>query len=196
MSPDSFAKNMMHTIDDAWRALTNDAPPIAHDLRINCGPRWVRFHSLPQSKRYAGSEQEYGEILSRHNAIISNFAADGEWLHLLTAGYSATLNPERSPTELDTIDPDPEPWRSIRIEQDWYFHVFRSSFRWSIGKANPILRLVADDFVREVVFVAEDGRWVYHPYDGGGDVICPDFETRNDLAIRYSSWLSKHPLGL
>lgn len=191
-----YPKDMMQTIDNAWRALTNDAPPIAHDLRITCGPRWVRFHSLPESKRYAESEQEYCEILKRHDAIVSTFAADGDLLHLLTAGYSATQSPVRSYTELDTLDPNSEPWRSVQIEEAWYYHVFRSTFRWSTGAAHPILRLVADDIVREVVFVAEDGRWAYHPYDGGGDLICPDAETRNELAARYREWLSEHPLGL
>jgi hypothetical protein len=191
-----YPKDMMQTIDNAWRALTNDAPPIAHDLRNTCGPRWVRFHSLPESKRYADSEQEYCEILKRHDVIVSNFAADGDLLHLLTARYSATLSPERSYSELATLDPNAEHWRSVQIEEDWYFHVFRSAFEWRAGAAHPILRLVADDVVREVVFVAEDGRWAYHPYDGGGDLICPDVETRNNLAARYREWLSEHPLGL
>jgi hypothetical protein len=186
----------MQTIDHAWRALANDAPPIAHNLRIACGPRWVRFHSLPEPRRYADSEQEYLEILRRHDAIISSFAADGDLLHLLTAGYSTNACPERSCIELDTLDPNPAPWRSVQLDENWYYHVFRSTFRWWIGAAHSILRLVADDVVREVVFVASDGRWAYHPYDGGGDLICPDTETRDVLAARHVEWVSKHSLGL
>lgn len=182
-------EDMMQTIDNAWRVLTNDAPPIAHDLRITCGPRWVWFHSLPESKRYAESEQEYREILKRHDAIVSTFASDGDLLHLLTAGYSATPSPKRSYTELDTLDPNSEPWRSVRIDEAWYYHVFYSPFRWSTGAAHPIFRLVADEVVREVVFIAEDGRWAYHPYDGGGDLICPDAEIRDELAARFREWL-------
>lgn len=187
---------MMQTIDYAWRVLTNDSPPIAHDLRKSCASRWVRFHSLPDSKRYAESELEYCEILARHNKIIGTFVAEGDLLHLLTAGYSENLSPERSYPELVAIDPNAEPWRSVQIEESWYFHVFHSVIRWSKGIADPILRLVADDVVREVVFVEEAGLWAYHPYDGGGDVICPDVEARNELAIGYSNWLSRHPLGL
>ena len=141
----------------------------------------------------------------RRSGLIGDFLS-----HLLNLGIrrmmfcdlwsslptSATPSPERSYTELDTLDPNAEHWRSVQIEEAWYYHVFRSSFRWSTGASHPILRLVADDIVREVVFVAEDGRWAYHPYDGGGDLICPDVKTRNDLAARYREWLSEHPLGL
>ena len=42
----------------------NDLPPRPGDAR------WVRFHSLPGSKRYAENEAEYACVLSRHNVVI------------------------------------------------------------------------------------------------------------------------------
>ncbi len=38
--------------------------------------------------------------------------------------------------------------------------------------------------------------WLYHPYDGGADVIARSSLERDGLAARYGSWLSDHPQGL
>jgi hypothetical protein len=192
----SYPKEKMLTVDHAWSALTNNAPPIVHELRNVCAPRWVRFHSLPESKRYAESEAEYKEILTRHNTIIASFAVRDDSLHLLTANYDESPDPRRCYPELINLDPTAKPWRSIPVEDGWYFHVFSSSLRWSPGCLDPILRLVADDHVREVVLLGADGTWAYHPYDGGGDLICPNVETRDRLAYNYKGWLSQHPQGL
>ncbi|TQS31246.1 hypothetical protein FLW16_00640 [Microbispora sp. KK1-11] len=41
-----------------------------------------------------------------------------------------------------------------------------------------------------------DLRWLYHPYDGGADVIAPTRTERDALKERHRDWLSAHPLGL
>ena len=39
--------------------------------RGGTGQRWVRFHSLPGSKRYADDEEEYAELMCRHLAVLA-----------------------------------------------------------------------------------------------------------------------------
>lgn len=186
----------MLSIDDAWRQLTDDAPPIAHQLRTFCADRWIRFHSLPESKRYADSESEYVELLGRHNTLISSLCSEGDDLHLVTASYSDSTKPSRSYAELTTLDPAAVPWRSVRIEHQWHYHVYISRVMWSPGCLDSILRLVADDVVREVTLVAGDARWAYHPYDGGSDLICGAPSLRDTVAANFSDWLSQRPDGL
>ena len=41
-----------------------------------------------------------------------------------------------------------------------------------------------------------DLRWVYHPYDGGADVLTTLAPRRDALRARYRDWLSPHPGGL
>ena len=94
-----FLEECMLTTDDAWRNLAGDATPIAHELRHACAARWVRFHSLPDSKRYAGCESEYIELLARHNTIINKFTTSGDVLHLLTANFSDTKEARDLPHE-------------------------------------------------------------------------------------------------
>jgi hypothetical protein len=38
-------------------------------------------------------------------------------------------------------------------------------------------------------------RWLFHPYDGGMDVIAPTTADRDALRDRHRDWLSKHPQG-
>ena len=39
-------------------------------------------------------------------------------------------------------------------------------------------------------------RWLFHPYDGGMDVIAPSVRERDRLAARFHTWLSDRPDGL
>jgi len=39
-------------------------------------------------------------------------------------------------------------------------------------------------------------RWIYHPYDGGMDLILGTTEQRDQLKAEFSDWLSALPSGL
>lgn len=58
-----------------WRARWGGAP-IGCALSARHPDRWVRFHSLPDSKRYAETEQEYEVILDRHHRVLAELGAD------------------------------------------------------------------------------------------------------------------------
>jgi hypothetical protein len=55
-------------ITQATAAAFGDLPPVSHLLRRAILDRWLRVHSLPQSKRYAETDVEYEELIRRHNA--------------------------------------------------------------------------------------------------------------------------------
>jgi hypothetical protein len=50
-----------------WASAWGDCKPISYQLRGCLADQWVRFHSLPESQRYAESEEQYTEILYRHD---------------------------------------------------------------------------------------------------------------------------------
>lgn len=52
-----------------WSHYHGDQPPLAHVLRERAQTPWVRFHALPDSKRYAENEAEQREILRRANVL-------------------------------------------------------------------------------------------------------------------------------
>jgi hypothetical protein len=97
--------------------------------------------------------------------------------------------PDEKPTASDAYDPpescrSPETvavhpnawhWTSVCIDggpgfENW-MHLYVGRTPWSVGRLDPLLRQVADDVIANVL-VADTGLgWLYHPYDGGMDVL-------------------------
>jgi len=46
-----------------------------------------------------------------------------------------------------------------------------------------------------VLIISVEDKFVFHPYDGGADIILPSTETRDSLKRVHSGWLSMHPNG-
>jgi hypothetical protein len=170
---------------------------VAHHLPVVFPERWVRFHSLPASKRYPATEAEYATVLARHNRVLGELARPGETVALLTTGYSETAEPVRSQGELLELDPLALPWRTIAMHQQAdsfpepnFWHVFVSEWCWSPGVFDPLVRLIADDVLGNIMIAALDCRWVLHPYDGGMDLLVEPKAERDSLAGRYAEWLA------
>lgn len=185
-----------------WQQCFPGCEPLAHQLKFTFPDRWLRFYSLPDSKRYPENEEEYVGLLQRFNSVLGELADDGETIVLLTTGYSGTTEPIRSDPELLELDPDARPWRSVAmhlIETSFsdptYWHVFASDRRWRLGLFDSLVRKVADDILVNVMLVAPDCSWLLHPYDGGMDVILESSAARDKLRTRFPQWLSPRADG-
>jgi len=55
--------------------------------------RWVRFHSLPESKRYASDEIERRTILHRHYTVLGELFSGADVL-IMTSKFSFGPQPE------------------------------------------------------------------------------------------------------
>ena len=88
---------------------------------------------------------------------------------------------------MHAVDPD-DP------EVAYDLHVSREQF--TPGVLDELLRYVADDRTSEVLVTGVSLRWLFHPYDGGMDVIAPSVQERDRLAARFGTWLSDRPDGL
>ena len=185
-------------LTELWHARFRDQPLVAHEVRVSAPrTRWVRFHALPESKRYTETPAERAVVLGRPNALLGELLAAGEPAVLLVTGYSTASEPDAPATgapagawhwQSSVIDPDDaEPaWR----------HVFAWAFAWTPGVLDPVLSLVADASIDNVMVLPVDRAALYHPYDGGTDLILPDAATRGALRAKYRHWLSMHPSGL
>jgi hypothetical protein len=185
-----------------WQHQFPGSEPVAHRLRTTFPDRWVRFHSLPESKRYPEREDEYATVLNRHNRVLGELLGQERAVVLLTTGYSETLASASPPPELRLLDPQPRLWRSVPLHEEdgfddpSYWHVFASEWTWQPGLFNPVVRLVADDMIRNVMIVPPDCQWLLHPYDGGMDVLLESTEVRNRFRTAYQNWLSPLASGL
>jgi hypothetical protein len=189
-----------------WDNEYPNSPPLAHWVLEIYRNRWVRFHSLPESKRYAENDDETRIILERHNAVIGGLVQTDSPLVLLTSGWSVDKEPVREHDQrLLEADAESRPWLSVPIhevekEEDdsepRYCHLFMSNWRWRPGVLDEVLRLVADDVISNVMILSTAQKVLYHPYDGGADVVLDSRDHRDRLKERYSEWLSPRPNGM
>jgi hypothetical protein len=187
-----------------WQHKFPGCEPVSYRLRSEFPSRWVRFHSLPESKRYPEDEQEFLTLLSRHNRVLRELIDWYPHCVLLTTGYSDSPDPVRSYDVYNSLDPTARPWRTLAmhelegddLESPNFWHVFSSEWGWKVGQFDAILRLVAVDEIANVMIVASDCSWLLHPYDGGMDVILESTAARDRLKALFTHWLSSHPFGL
>jgi hypothetical protein len=176
--------------------------PVAHWLREVFPNHWVRFHSLPGSKRYPENEDEYRTVIDRQHCVINELLGLGRKLVLLTTEYSQNPSAVHPDVEWVSLNPGAKLWRSVPMHPHDgsidlnYWHVFASEWDWPASPLDQLLRLVADDIVRNVMLVACDCRWVAHPYDGGLDVVMESEAGRNKLRSAHPAWLSARSDGL
>lgn len=183
------------SFSQSWQQSWGRAVPIGPSLRDAYTERWVRFHSLPESKRYAESAEERAELMRRQRRLLTELTkglcpeglvvvAEDWGPHDVATGWSRKLVPTAWP------------WRKVPNEDP----DLGSSFLWvqsgiADTELDALLRAIADDQA-SAILTDPDLSWLFCPYDGGVDVILPDRETRDALRDRHSQWLSDHPSGL
>ncbi|MFF4784575.1 hypothetical protein ACFY3E_25115 [Streptomyces griseorubiginosus] len=162
----------------------------------------MRFHSLPDSKRYPESEEEYAIVLARYNTILDELFARRD-VFVVTMDWSNTpTGPEGYPTPRQTLHPEGIRWwtESEQDDPDPQFHthtrLYADRRRWNSGCLDGLLRAVADEALVEVFVADTELRRIHHPYDGGADVILATPGERDSLRDQHQEWLSRHPAGL
>nr|WP_212763479.1 hypothetical protein [Gordonia araii] len=183
-------------LSHAWERRFPDFPPIGY--RIRGGDRWVRFHSLPGSKRYPESEAEYAELLRRHHAVLETLAERGSPLLAFTFSWSPTSRVRDRERSLKRVAPGGKLWRSFDVEPNddtWMSSVFVSEVVNTPESLDGLLRLVADDGTADVILTTSDLEWLYHPYDGGADVIAESVDRRAALKRQFADWSAPYESG-
>jgi hypothetical protein len=188
---------------DQWAAWYPDAPPIGFLLREAYEHRWLRIHSLPESKRYPKSGWEYAEVVRRHNVVANDVLGVGapcaaliyrgcndRWSDRL--GRVSGLGEEPLP-RVAPLPPE------LHDEDEGIFEVpmciFGVATRWQPGSFDAFISATADNKVRGLLVELRRGQ-VYAPYDGGADLIFATEVERDAAHQRYAAWLSSDPSGL
>lgn len=199
MSPDEFLEH--------WRQIYGE-PLVGHVLRDRFPRRWLRIHSLPESKRYAETDDERREILRRQNAVLSDLIGDDRPCELVFGYYGEE---ERLPADvltalrslgpvflamhtMDAMDVAENPDGTSQAVAG--YPLLKASLTWRPHALDVVLLAVADDVLASPLLVSVERRRIVAPYDGGVDLIVESEELRDELRALYASWLSRHPRGL
>lgn len=201
-------------LGQAWEDAWPNCPPAGHRLVGKDESSWIRFWSLPRGKRYADDEVETEEIISRHLTVLADLCeltqTSREDLRVVTIGWSDSEWPAPRMAgglgatwdgDLICESPPSAYWKAVPYdlsdpEDPTWAHLY-------VGRTevtNPLLRslllLVADDQAAGVTICPPALEWVYHPYDGGGDVIVNQREVRVELRRRHPEWLGTESADL
>lgn len=184
-----------------WNKEYPEAFPINHELKRIYHDRWIRIHSLPESKRYAEAEAEYQIVLDRQNQLIEDLIGEGTEIAISFGLYSDDLTNENYKELTDfgefqkvfTVDLQKE--RPEEYETQMYFDIFVKIEKWKKGGRDEILRAIAVDYIRAMI-ICPSKNCIIAPYDGGVDIIVGSPEKRNKLKLKYQDWVSKRGDGL
>jgi hypothetical protein len=173
-------------LDSLWQR--NWGGPLDADLlRSRFADRWVRFHSLPGSKRYAETVDEAAEVQRRHGAVLADLGPASGLIVLAQDyapgdGFAGWVARELPGARL---------WRTVPEGAE------PATTFWVADALTPELwASIADGRAGSVVIADRDLSWLYHPYDGGADVIAASTAERDRLRAAHPAWLSLRPDGL
>ncbi len=169
--------------------------------------RWFRFHSLPESKRYAEDETEVAELLARQNTVLLDVIGTNDECVLVSGSYAdspliETLKscPALAEFEfqefvrLSKQDFDPEELEPD--EEPVYLTLFYAAHKLKRGSLDEVLLFISNEQIVNFFVVSCERQRIFAPYDGGVDVILKDAKERNEFKAKYKDWLSRHPAGL
>lgn len=166
-----------------WNTLFPETSPAGFLLRQAHQHRWLRIHSLPESKRYANTETEYAELLTRHNAVATHTLGQNSPCYLIE-GYWVEQGMHAGE------------WIANLAKCDEILRFETSNLIWKSGQHDRLLCDIADCKRTNIVFGSRETNCIYAPYDGGADLIFRNEQERDERKQRYIGWLSKHPKGL
>jgi hypothetical protein len=192
---------------EQWRSWYGRAPPLAHLMREPHAERWLRIHSLPQSRRYPDSDSDWDELLARHNTVATELLGDGGPCVLAVARFPSgdTAPPGQlhdvpgapALTALGSVDDTWPGAQALRRHyEDTAVWLYTAALHWRAGAYDALLRAVARDETGPVLLVSSETGRVYAPYDGGADLFFLGPEERHGARERHRAWLSSHPRGL
>jgi hypothetical protein len=169
-----------------WNSLYPETPPINYFFKERFKKRWLRIHSLPQSKRYADTKEEWDILLDRQNTVISDLIGEDAVIKVV----------------INFIGIDNYLFKSFNfinigvftdMERETVFQSFLFETTWQKNTLNPLLIMIAQEEMRAFI-IGDD--CLIAPYDGGMDLIFKDGCTKGVFKEKYNDWLSAREDGL
>lgn len=187
-------------LDKQWHVKYPETDPRAETLKDTFKERWVRFHSLANGKRYPETPEEQKEILSRYNAVISEL--NPNLLVVITCEWTHSSTPAQADIEKHAKQGE-KYWMSFLEDPSetnpdliTYRHLYVNTYPWATGILDDLLIAVSNDEASGVIIAPTNLDWLYHPYDGGADVILYTTSEHDQLKSRHQEWLSRDRSGL
>lgn len=189
-----------------WARHYPNIEPVGYELRRAGARHWVRFHSLPRSKRYPDTSAEWDLLLARQNELASAVLGENQGCWLAQSHWEVTpdddervskdeYNPFRATADFD-LKPAMVTVREPGTEFEQRWEAFAGPAKWSAGRFDRVLREIANETAAPTLWISDATGSVFAPYAGGIDLFLPDEGRARALRGQHPDWLSTHSLGL
>jgi hypothetical protein len=187
---------MAHPFFSLWEQSYGTVPPLNWKLKDRLPDRWLRVHTLPDSKRYASTESESAEIAARQVTTAKALFEDDAPVWLVTWRYFPPWGASELAQESEEVGVPLVEGGILPGDADGEtIAVLVARLRWSVSASATLRRAIADDQER-AMWVHERTLEVFAPYDGGVDLIFSSVERRDQCRQRFSAWRSARSDGL
>lgn len=186
-----------------WESRYRGVHPAGWMMLVAGTQWWVRFHSLPLSKRYADTDDERRILLNRQNKLATEVLGEGApiWFvqtHWVTSAGQIDIADLGDPFKETREFPLSHAFSFERDEGDGdesLWHVMAARTVWEAGAFDTVLLRIADEEAGPTLWVSGIDGAVFAPYDGGVDLFLSSNERRDQLMTKFASWLPTHPAG-
>jgi hypothetical protein len=177
-----------------WQEAFGTALPAGFLCRQTMPERWLRIHSLPESKRYPETDVDQLELLSRQNAVARYTLGDGQPCTLFIVRFGENT----FWTEADALPLISRPPVLVQSYKDdqMSIHFFACPLTWQSGKFDPLILAAAEAQTGPLLFANFRTQSAYSPYDGGADLFFRSEQEVTLAAECFSAWLSSRKDGL
>ncbi len=202
---DALTEHDVASFDETWRSRWSQVRPVAHELRHSAESAWVRFYRLLGANRFGDNETDHGELLCRHLMLLSELNAltgnSTDELRVVTVAWSDSPLPVARDPDLIAAVPNGVYWQSLPYavtapDRPVWTHLYLTRATLGSNDFRELLLFVADDHTGDVIICPPATQWLYHPYDGGVDVVASDPGARDVLRTRHPDWFPNDPKEL
>ena len=183
------------SIAEAWNTAFAPGFPAGFLCRKSLHKRWLRIHSLPESKRYPETPADRKELLIRHNSVanytlepssdcilfIARFGESKEW----AAAENLPLGLRKPQHVMSFDDVGEQPMQFFALPIVWKSQAF-----------DELILAAAEEKTGPILFANLATATAYAPYDGGADLFFPSANAVGIARDHFLEWLSKRADGL
>lgn len=177
-----------------WCAAFGPVAPVGYMMRKRLASRWVRIHSLPDSKRYPDSHSERAELIRRDEQVASHVLGTRStcalvlWISPRPRYREKTWGRALQQSEL-------RPFTKCKVNgHGATFHA--TTLAWKKGAIRRLVKMCADQTAGPIAIANLRKGTAYVPYDGGADLFLSNRIQARLCWSRYTPWLSTHPTRL
>jgi len=179
-------------LNSYWSRVFPECPPVGFLFKHFYQDRCHRVSYFPDGRRAPETKEEYDEVCSRQNEILTRLCDGDPRVVLITTSYSSEEDPVRDQKLLNKLDPAAKFLHSVGVHElalefdfPTYWHLFMSEWKFAPGQFDKIMRLTAQGSMfsgifNVIILIPESTRLMYI-FDGGTDIVMETPEARNEL---------------